>query len=84
MTKENEMPDLKVMKDHDEVYLGYDDHGGILQWYFGSKEDDNCDRYALCPEGSFVVSRTQLEGMGKADFEGIPNHFANFYEGYKP
>ena len=41
-------------------------------------------RYAECPEGSFVVSRAELEGMGKADFEGIPNHLANFYEGYKP
>jgi len=68
MTKENEMPECVFM---DDVSINYFLH-----------EITGDTRYTICPEGSFVVSMAELEGMGKADFEGIPNHLANLYEGY--
>jgi len=58
MTKENEMPEY--------VYLGYQpDDGYVGKSYYAEETPEiGIDtRYALCPEGSFVVSRDVLEGM---------------------
>ena len=60
MTKENEMPEY--------VYLGYqpdDDYVGKSYYAEETPEIGIDTRYARCPEGSFVVSRAQLEGMIK-------------------
>ena len=61
MTKENEMPEYVWLFSCPKSI-------GDMAFTNTSPSDDDDTRYAICPEGSFVVSMAELEGMkGKYD-----------------
>jgi len=63
MTKENKMPEYVFMNDASINYFLHETTGYT--------------RYAKCPEGSFVVSRAQLESL-RWDDKDIKNSGFNF------